>query len=127
MSNWTEDDHMSPEQELAIWEEEEASRVRRDAARWRISQITYPRWMDDPFGYFTVRGEDDNGVIVRVGIQPHPVTGQTALGACILGRGDTEGEAIDQMFATLDALVDGGAVLPVEIEAARALAKAGVL
>lgn len=27
MSNWTEDDHMSPEQEVAQWEEEEAVRL----------------------------------------------------------------------------------------------------
>jgi hypothetical protein len=116
MSNWTEDDHMTPEQEREVWESEAQQRVARDAARWRISQIVYPRSMSNPLGYFAV--EDDG--IVRVGIQPHPVTGSPSLSACILGKGQTEGEAIDQMFLALDAIATTAA-LPSEIEAPRLL------
>jgi hypothetical protein len=99
-------------------EERRIACIMRDAARWRISHVVYPRSMDDPFGYFVVKGEDD----ISVGIQPHPKTGKTSVNACILGRGATEAEAIDSMFLSLDELAEHGVTLSPEIEAARALA-----
>lgn len=94
--------------------------ILRDAARWRISHVKYPRSMDDPFGYFSI--EDDDAGIISVGIQPHPVTKATSINACILGRASTEGVAIDRMFLALDGLADAGAILPAEIEGPRKLA-----
>jgi hypothetical protein len=98
----------------------EHAAILRDAARWRISQVKYPRSMDDPFGYFSI--EDDDAGVISVGIQPHPATKATSINACILGRASTEGVAIDRMFLALDGLVEGGAVLPAEIEGPRKLA-----
>lgn len=94
--------------------------IQRDAARWRISQVRYPRMMDDPFGYFAVDNSDDG--YFSVGIQPHPVSRGTSINGCILGKGKTEADAIDAMFLALDALVDAGHQLAPEIEGPRALA-----
>jgi hypothetical protein len=55
----------------------------------------------------------DNGI--EVGIQPHPVIKATGVNHCIMGRGDTEGAAIDGMFTSLSAYVAEGATLPDDI------------
>lgn len=96
--------------------------ILRDAARWRISQIVYPRTMDTPRGYFCVNADDDYSVWWRVGIQPHPITKAETVGGSVLGEGRTKGDAIDDMFVTLNRLVEEGADLPVEIESIRLLA-----
>ena len=85
----------------------------RDAARWRISQICYVRLMDSPYGYFRIKDDDGESV----GIQPHPVSGSTAINHCIMGLGETEAAAIDGMFLSLNAYLDEGATLPSEIAA----------
>lgn len=64
----------------------------RDAARWRISQITYQRLMDTAYGYFCV-------------------------GEPVLGEGKTEGAAIDDMFMSLAAYAQEGGELPRHIAA----------
>lgn len=88
----------------------------RDAIRWRISHIVYPRLMDHSYGYFHIRKEYHSSYVTVVGIQPHPVTKSEYINRCIMGEGKTEGEAIDAMILVLKGYVENGHSLPPEIQ-----------
>lgn len=45
MSNWTEDDHMSPEEEREVWEAEESERLLRDYNRCRELLVEAYEWI----------------------------------------------------------------------------------
>lgn len=95
----------------------EQASIKADAARWRISQVVYPRTMDDPEGYFAITDDGE----WRVGIQPHPVSKDRSINACILGVGRSEADAISDMFRALTETFEQGSTLPPEIEGPRAL------
>ena len=81
--------------------------------RWRLSQLTYPRLMDASHGYFCVGNLADG---FSVGMQPHPASGSVAVNHCILGRGKTEGTAIDRMIVSLKELEARGVRLSDDIQ-----------